>query len=250
MNTIRITIGILLAISVTGVSAQEYSRWYWRADIGFAISENADIKDKTQDPAGVTSFANLCDGSGSCSFNLDDVGNSPAFSLGAGYQFNNNFRADFTGTYRSDFELDDSIASTFGGNDTHKSDIEVLTVMVTGYYDFPSQNSMFKPYIGGGIGISRNKMGKTTVTNPVGGLTRTHSGSTENDMAWQLVFGLTSPMKNNKSLDISYKYVDAGNIDSGSSSVSGNAGGPFGPLPFDGVKGDMVFHEVTIGLRF
>ena len=86
-------------------------------------------------------------------------------------------------------------------------------------------------------------IGRTRVTNTTSGLDRTHSGDTESGMAWQLTAGLGVPIDDSKTLDTSYKYVDAG-----STTVSGNFGP--GAIPFNGVEGDMTYHEISVGIRF
>lgn len=243
----KLLIGGLFLSLVTGpVLAQETVGFYFRADLGASLSTDASIRDNDQ-----TGFANLCDGAGTCGFELDDIDNSFVVSGGVGYQFSQSLRGDVTVGYRPGFELDDSIASAFGGRDTHSADIDNTTVMVSGYYDFSTALGNFTPYLGGGIGWAYNDIDSTTVTNPASGLSRTHGGSGESDFAWQFVVGAASPIGGNMMLDLSYKYVDAGELDSGTTTVSGAAGGaPFGPFAFNGVSGDVSFHEITLGVRF
>lgn len=238
--------GALLAVTSSIALAADTAGWYFRGDIGVAMSGDADIGDKTPGPG--SSFDNLCNGAGTCGLKLDEVDDSVSWSVGAGYRFSDNFRMDLVGSYKPDFELDDSIASAGGGRDTHKADIDVTTFMVSGYYDFSLDGSNWRPYLGGGVGVSDVDIGKTTVTNPVSGLVRSHGGSSETNTAWQLTAGFGIPMKNKTVMDLSYKYVDAGDIDSGSSTVSGNFGAV--TFPFNGVEGDMTYHEISIGLRF
>lgn len=236
--------GLALALAATAAGAQGTGGVYFRGDVGVAIGRDASVQDKTP---GVT-FNNLCDGLGTCGFELDDIGESVAVAVGVGYGFGNNVRVDLTGSYRPGFELDDSIASAFGGRDGHKADIDVTTVMVSAYYDFRLSGSAMRPYIGAGAGLARNKIGTTTVVNPITGLNRSHGGDTQSNFAWQVAAGVAIPMQGSMALDIAYKYVDAGEFDSGASTVSGN----FGPatFPFNGVEGDVAFHEITMGLRF
>ena len=237
-------VGLALALAASAAGAQGMGGVYFRGDVGVAVARNASIEDKTP---GVT-FNNLCDGAGTCGFDLDDIGESAAVTVGVGYRLGSNFRVDVTGGYRPGFELDDSIASVPGGRDRHTADIDVTTVMLSGYYDFTLSGSAMRPYVGAGLGWARNEIGTTTVTNPTTGLNRTHGGDTESNFAWQVGAGVAIPLQGSMSVDVAYKYVDAGELDSGASTVRGNFGP--GAFPFNGVEGDVAFHELTVGLRF
>ena len=243
-------LGLLLALATASASAQDMSRVYLRGDVGWAFANGASIGDNTIGPP---SFANLCEGGAPnvCGFEVDDIGDSVSLAAGVGYRFTDNFRMDLTGGFRPSFELDDSILSAFGGQDTHRADIDTTTIMFAGYYDFSIKDSKVKPYIGGGLGWSWNDISTTTVTNSVSGLRRTHGGDTENDFAWQFSAGVGIPLKGRGIVDIGYKYVDVGDLDSGPTTVSGSFPGfAFGPFPFNGVSGDVSFHEVSIGIRY
>ena len=96
MKTVQLTIGLLFFVGASAAMAAE-SPWYFRADVGYALGTDADIKDNTPGPG--SSFDNLCDGSGaagSCNYQLDDVGNSSAWSVGVGYRLDDNIRMDVT----------------------------------------------------------------------------------------------------------------------------------------------------------
>jgi opacity protein-like surface antigen len=246
--------GLFLTLATMSAPAQDTSGFYVRGDLGWAFASDASIRDITIDPTGATSFPNLCNGGAPniCGLQVDDIGDSGSLSLGVGYRFTDNYRMDLTGGFRPAFELDDSITTAALTEDTYSAAISTTTIMLSGYYDISMSDSKVKPYIGVGLGWSRNEIEMTAVTNPLGGpLYRTYGGDTKQSVAWQLNAGVGIPLRGSRAImDIGYKYVDAGELDSGPSTVSGTAGGAFGPFPFDGVTGDIAFHEISIGIRY
>lgn len=108
---------------------------------------------------------------------------------------------------------------------------KVQTVMPNGYYDFKNK-SAFTPYVSLGLG---NASIKTTAHND--GFSKS---KTDNDFAWSVGLGVAYTINPNFSVDLGYRYLDAGKA-----SVN-NSGTNFQ----ENIKAQISSNDVTLGLRY
>jgi len=229
-----------LVVSMVMVAGAAQAQLYWRADLGYSSATDAHIKDKNFALDGV-----IC-GNPTCSTpaELNDVGESAVLSAGVGWRFNPNFRADVTLAYRGWYELDDSDAfpSDF------KADISSWNLMLNGYWDFTL--TWGRPYVGAGVGLAVNKIDNIVNTGgALGTATFTHPGGTKSDLAWAVMAGVGIPINPNLTLDIGYRYIDLGKIESDSGNLSCAPVACPGAT-YSGLSGKLRAHELMIGLRF
>ena len=98
-----------------------------------------------------------------------------------------------------------------------------------------------KPYVGVGVGYVNNR-NETELLEVVGGSeTRIDDTQTTNGFAWSLGAGFTRPFSENWLLDVSYRYMDLGDIEAGPFS------GGFSNTTLESSK--YVSHEFRIGFR-
>lgn len=201
---------------------------YGRLGIGYSSSTGADIKDN--DPnAGAICGDPACTTPGK----LKDVGGGFTLQAGVGYQYTPELRGDLTFEYRryvNDKTDASSPATTF------KLDVSALTILANGYYDFSAGG--VKPYVGAGIGVSRNRMGSTSFDDGAGFNGSLPGGSTT-EFAWALMAGVGIPVSG-WILDIGYRYVDLGKLKIPSDPGSG----------YGGASGKLMAHELMLGMRF
>ncbi|MDA9635706.1 hypothetical protein N9S71_01495, partial [Nitrosomonadales bacterium] len=94
-----------------------------------------------------------------------------------------------------------------------KAKMQTEALFINGFYDFQPftmSNTAITPYLGGGVGISRNKMG-TDVLHLNGvpdGITI--NGDTINQFAYKLAAGTLISLTQQLSLDVNYQYVNLG----------------------------------------
>ena len=108
-------------------------------------------------------------GGGQFDIKDNDLGTGYVFGLSLGKYITNNFRLELEASQRGGLEYDTEYASAPNLGTTTKADIKTQSIFINGFYDFESFaiiNSSVTPYIGGGIGISRNKMGVVTEVTP------------------------------------------------------------------------------------
>lgn len=163
---------------------------------------------------------------------INDIDASPQFGAGVGYRFNRHFQVDVTSSYAPSHELNDTDA----GGSRWKADIDVWTSFVNLYFDYPLGD--WSPYLTAGAGVSRNRLG--SVTRSPGSLTI--DGKTTTEFAWQAGAGLGYTFSPNWSLDLGYRYVDAGQFRSGDRASDGSTGNT--------IKGDLRSHVALLGMRY
>ena len=174
----------------------------------------------------------------------DDLGTGSAFGFSVGKYLTDNFRLELEATKRTGYELDTYILQDPTSFDT--ADIDTTSLFINGFYDFQPftiSNTPITPYVGGGIGISRNKMGTTIgITNgvPDGFFI---AGNTISKFAYKLSAGSLFSLTENISLDINYQYAHLGEFESSTATNGGNF-----QRPING--GEIKSQEIMFGLQY
>ena len=150
------------------------------------------------------------------SLQSEDLGTGSAFGFSVGKYLNDNFRLELEATKRTGYDLDARLTknSTFSSN----AKIQTVALFVNGFYDFQPftiSNTPITPYVGGGIGISRNKTG--TDVSSTNGIPNGVStvGDTSNQFAYKLSAGTLVSLTDQLSLDVNYQYVNLGEFEEG-----------------------------------
>jgi opacity protein-like surface antigen len=249
ITTRKLAIVVCALTGLCAIDASAQSRGvYWRLDTGYARAADANLKDK--DPGGPSgnficggaiSFASACNIPPG---ELNDIGGGWIAGVGVGYRFTPRLRADATFSYRNGFKLDD----TDQAPSSYSARITSYNVMVNGYVDFPlSRMKAVVPYVGAGVGYASNKIDDITNDNlpPLPPGVSTLPGGTSNGVAWQVSFGVSIKVTRKVTLDVGYRYLDSGKIETN----SGNVTGAFAQ-PYPGATGNLRTHELQVGVRF
>lgn len=111
---------------------------------------------------------------------------------------------------------DNGSGSFYSDSEDAKNDITLNTFMINTYYDFKNQTN-FTPYVSVGLGLAsiKHKAQYTyTETNSGGSDYDAFSKSkTNSNFAWSLGLGSQYAINDNLSLDLSYRFLDAGKSD-------------------------------------
>jgi opacity protein-like surface antigen len=166
------------------------SGWYVRADAGYSSARDPELSI----PSGPLPA---------------DLGSSSLFGGGLGYSYVPGLRGDFTLTYRSSFQQ----ISGFPAMPEGRADFKSLTALVSIYLDLISK-VRFSPYIGFGIGMARNELGKVTIQNVDGSFLAAIDGRTTQNFAWQFCAGGSLVLQDHLLLDVGYHYLTAGDYES------------------------------------
>ena len=196
---------------------------------------------------GMTSF-NDKDGN-LIAFPNEDLDTGSAFGFSVGKYLTNSFRLELEAIKRTGYEFDARYL-TFPTN-TQNAKIETEALFINGFYDFQPfslKSTSITPYLGGGVGISRNKMG-TTVQH-INGIPdgNTFSGDTINQFAYKLSAGTLVSLTEQLSLDVNYQYVNLGAF---KESTEAYRNGAFLGNSQRGINGgEIKTQEIMVGLQY
>ena len=211
---------------------------YARAEVGYSKPRDAELRDDNPNSAECvmqTATAPPCAGT------LNNLGHGWAFGVGIGYRLTEAFRADLTYNRRTGFSLSGADSAGTGFDPDVKSD----TVLLNGYYDLPVTMKSVRPYIGGGIGRSRNEMDPIRWNDP-GCCSGTLTGGKTTSTAWQLTLGADVMLDKSWILEIFYRYADMGDI---KKDRGADQAGMFGTGVTGSMTGKLRADELVIGIR-
>ena len=189
---------------------EDFGGWYLRGDIGFS---NQRVEKREY-----YSYPNLLSLSQNNAFDAAGI-----FGVGVGYRFNNWFRADITGQYRGNanfhgidrISYPDTGTVQFGADNFSASKSEWL-VLANAYVDLGTWWCV-TPFIGAGVGMSRNTITNFTDQGTNGtflfGTTPSFASAASAskwDFAWALHTGLAYSVSPNMTFELGCSYVNLG----------------------------------------
>jgi opacity protein-like surface antigen len=231
----KLTLALLLTLPTVAV-AIDLEGYYITAKGGASKTFNT----------GTTSFNNTL----GTLFTLqnEDLGTGSAFGFSVGKYLTDNFRLELEAIKRTGYEYDARDTNTAF---ITKAKIQTEALFINGFYDFQPftmSNTSITPYLGGGVGISRNKMGTTVVNDngiPNG---ETFSGNTINQFAYKLSAGTLVSLTQQLSLDVNYQYVNLGAFKGGTEVL---LNGAFNNTSQRGINGgEIKTQELMVGLQY
>ena len=197
---------------------------------------------------GVTSFT--AEGT-KFSFEDNDLSLGTAFGFSVGKYLTDNFRLEIEALRRTGYDFKGIDNSPVTQDVT--ADIQTTSLFINGFYDFQPfsiGDTPVTPYFGGGVGISRNKMG--TAIAPTGVDVSYISDNKINQFAYKLSAGTLVSLTEQLSLDVNYQYVNLGAFKGGTSQYVITAFGE-GPAPDlqRGINGGNIkTQELMVGLQY
>jgi opacity protein-like surface antigen len=169
--------------------------------------------------------------------------------MGFGYDTGHYFRFDITGEYRgkSLFVAQDSYPGAFGftgGTNEWTADIESWVGLANLYIDLGTWHCV-TPYIGGGVGFSSiSVFGLKDVNVPQNGVAFAKD-NTETNFAWAVYGGLSYDVTPAVTIDLSYRYTDIGDAESGDRFAFDGSGTATG-FQIE----DITSQDVMLGVRW
>jgi len=223
----------------------DFGGWYLRGDIGFS---NQSISKRDY-----YSYPNLLSLQQQNSFDTGGI-----FGVGVGYQFNNWFRADVTAQYRGNANFHGVDLTSYPdtgtvqrGSDAYSASKSELVFLANVYADLGTWWCV-TPYIGAGVGTSRNTISNFTdigvngtfLFGTVPGLASASSAS-KWDLAWALHTGLAYRVTPNVTVELGYSYMNLGDGVTGAlvtkDGVTANQAMTFK---------DITSHDLKLGVRW
>ena len=233
--------GALLLTTASGGFAQSTPSWlpfqsvYVRGDIGGVFRTDTTFKNLP---------AFLPGGTGSTQ--PSTIGNSVMYGGGIGVRFNPLFRSDITIDGINQLKIDGHNSKVSGL--TSSAHVGSVVGLVNGYFDFqglrPSWFGLFQPYIDAGVGVAHNNLSRTSFA-----LNGAYAGSVTSHafthFAWGAGAGVAYPIRPNLLVDLGYKYLDLGQMHSGTQFLAGSTG-----VNTPRMNADLKVHTVMVGLRW
>ncbi|XOJ85100.1 outer membrane beta-barrel protein [Methylophilaceae bacterium Uisw_099_01] len=196
---------------------------------------------------GTTNFVD--DTGGLFSSENEDLGTGTAFGFSVGKYLTDSFRLELEAIKRTGYEFDarDIQDPEF----TDKAKMQTEALFINGFYDFQPftmSNTAITPYLGGGVGISRNKMGTDVfhVNGVPNGLTI--NGDTINQFAYKLAAGTLISLTQQLSLDVNYQYVNLGAFKGGTERINDDRTTVILQRGYNG--GEIKTQELMVGLQY
>jgi opacity protein-like surface antigen len=212
---------------------------YVRAEIGYSDARDANFRDDRAVSSDCFIAVNY---PGVCGASIDSLGNSPAYTIGFGWNFGNGLRTDLSYGYRDGYDLHgyDPEGTYFDPPVTSKA------IMLNVYYDLPLSWGGIRPFIGGGIGRTTNKLSPIKWFDPSS--SGKLPGGTHRDTAWHFTVGAHMPIFRSLSLEFGYRYMDMGEF---KKSAGADLVGQFNPPPngTGSATGELKADEIFVGLR-
>jgi opacity protein-like surface antigen len=216
---------------------EEYAAgWYLRGDIGMT---NQGVKNMfNSDYNRVTSVDNV----------QKDFDSAMLFGLGVGYQWNHWLRTDVIGQYRGKanfhgFDITHSVGVP--GSDEYRASKSEWLFLANVYADLGTWWCV-TPFVGAGIGVSRNTISSFMDMNtPNGGVAYGDTVSKWN-FAWALHTGISYKVNSQLSLEFGYSYVSLGNAASGDLKTFDGTNARVNPMEFQG----LYSHDLKFGVRW
>ena len=231
--------GAILFTTASGGFAQTMPSWipfhsvYVRGDIGGAFGTDTTFKNLPALPGGAGSTQ------------PSTLGNSIMYGGGVGVRFNPMFRSDITvdGIRRLNIEGTNARA----GGVTSSAHVGSVVGLVNGYFDlngmWPNIFGRFQPYIDAGVGIARNDLSRTSFA--LNGVSTSVTSHAVTQFAWGAGAGVAYAIRPGLLVDIGYKYLDLGEMHSGTTFLAGGVG-----VNTPRMVADLKVHTVMAGLRW
>jgi opacity protein-like surface antigen len=212
------------------VVVEQFGGWYLRGDIGMTNQQVKSINNV------------LFDSSVQVLFKEFDSG--MLFGLGAGYAFNDWFRVDVTGEYRGRTAFRGFDVYPGGANDYYGTKSEWL-FLANAYIDLGTWWCI-TPFVGAGIGFSRNTMDNFRDVNVPNQGIAYGTSTTQTELAWALHAGLAYKVTKNFTAELAYRYTHLGDFKSGDITTYNGINAVYNPMYFNNVYS----HDIKLGLRW
>jgi opacity protein-like surface antigen len=123
-----------------------------------------------------------------------------------------------------------------------KTSVQMQTLMVNAWFDIPTGTAV-KPYLGGGIGWAFIDFSASAIENGNAATLVSIGTKSSTNFAWSLGGGLGYAITQNWTVDLGYRYINAGDIKEPLKDATGTSF-------FYGKIGRIETHDVMLGVRY
>lgn len=236
----KITLALVLLLPVSFLSSVEPAQavdWYMKAEVGYSGSEDTEFTVTDQLGQGDTSKGKT-------------LGSSFLYGIGAGLKFNDALRAEINVQFRNDYEIEHYSSVSYPIK--YESEVSSQLAFANLYYDFDKirlGNVIVLPFVGGGVGLSENEMDDVEYGGPPASPV-VIEGDTSSEFSWNVAVGVGFDLENDFMLDVGYRYIDLGDVESGDVIIASPLALNLGQIIAEPLTGELTAHEIFIDLRY
>lgn len=223
------------------VPAPVFGGWYLRGHLGMSNQRVGNLHTELFDAPTVLEHRWLDEGRFS---------SAPIFGAGVGYQFNDFLRGDLTVEYRgaADFNALDYVR--YGGpNNSYTNEYSAKKsewlMLANAYADLGTFYGI-TPYVGAGIGASRNTISNFRDINEINNGGSYADSASKWNFAWALHAGVGIQATERMTVDLGYSYVNLGDATTGALHNFDPALGSSEPMRFN----NIASHDLKLGVRY
>jgi opacity protein-like surface antigen len=237
----------------------DYGGWYLRGDVGVGIYDMSNLRSTFDNPLAVVP---------GLAFDQQSLGDSFIIGAGVGYQFNNWFRFDVTGEYRTaaNYRATNSYTDIWSAQvpkfsgcggvlgatprcfDHYQGQVRSAVFLANGYVDLGTWYGI-TPFVGAGVGLANHWFEHfndfATFTPNGGGSFGYARDTSQTNFAWALMAGLGYNVTPNLKLEMSYRYLDMGRITSGQIFCRNDP-----TCSRERHSFDLASHDIRLGFRY
>jgi len=253
----RLTLLSLSLFLAASQAAAEEMRPYLRAGLGVDMSGDTTFRDgdcASTIPAALFGCVDGDDGKPIGAYG--DFGSSIMLEAAAGLELTHFLRVEAAFSYRPGFAFDGNANFLSSGREQPVSG-EVNQMGVMGFAYLAPLAAMgveakLQPFLGAGLGISRNEIGKMTYDFPERPQPRysvTPDGS-RTDFAWAATAGLSYEVSDELLLDLAWRYSDFGKVETEAGILFNQFSTRTLDIPIGKTEADLTSHSVSLSARW
>lgn len=227
----------------------DFGGWYLRGDVGAGITELSDFRSTLGNPLPFVQSAPSLD--------YATIGDQALIGAGVGYQFNNWFRFDVTGEYRTaaNYSSRGSYTDWWSAPgagpcgwtrcyDLYGGQVRSAVFLANAYFDLGTWYGI-TPFVGGGVGLASHWFDNFSDFGPQTGGYGYAPSSSQANFAWAVMAGLGYNVTPNLKLELGYRYLDMGNVKTGAISCQGG-----NVCAMEHHRFDLASHDIRLGFRY
>ena len=161
---------------------------------------------------------------------------------GVGMYFGHGIRGDITVEHNFNSDVSANLSTLA----TSKFSLSSTYALANMYYDFDMGNR-FTPYLGVGLGFTKNKTGAGTLTDLCGCLSGEIASGDETHAAGALMAGFSMKLRDRLSVDAGYRFLYLGEVATGPVTATFNKNNVVAKDP---TVDEIHEHQFRVGLRY
>ena len=185
-----------------------------------------------------------------------DFGTVNGFELGIGTLAFSPVRLEASVQYRPSFSFDGEHNYSRRRPRSVSAGTSSRTAFLSVYLDLPGPGAnrigSFRPFVGGGVGLSRIEIDDTRIEFPITVVTL--PGARRTNFAWMVTTGVAAPLGERATLDLAWRYTNSGTVETGRGTGRTDCRtegcGLASEYPVPETRADLRSHGLSLSVRY